>query len=392
MFLNENFLQIWEELSELNEAKADTQKLIDFAGQELADRFLAVKNKLKSPENDLYYWIKNKSSEELEQAVDKAENTKSNTQVKKEVDQGAKLVCSSEHWNVYHITTFEASQKYGRDTKWCITGINNWGDRYWNEYTENGVQFYFLITKGEYDPRGKYSKIAIAAVEQTTGGYSCEVFNQQDTHMLLNNIPYIEEIKIPGIDLSKIDNRVVCFECGIEVKPEEIFYGPHEEYYCKDCFDNTYFRCKKCNELDYAYIAYYEDEHGDKFCIDCYDYSYRSDKLNQLVDKITKNAEATGKLSKEDITIFNYKVYSEKPYMNFTGIATSKEDLHRRIINAISNNTRESTETTTVTIFSAVFGEVIYDKTGVSPNTTKEIDNAVDKFLDSYTDFSINKE
>jgi hypothetical protein len=47
----------------LNEAKADTERLVTFAGQELADRFQAIKNKLKSPENDLYYWIKNKTPE-----------------------------------------------------------------------------------------------------------------------------------------------------------------------------------------------------------------------------------------------------------------------------------------------------------------------------------------
>ena len=49
------FLELYEELSALNEGKVDTQRLVDFAGQELADRFLAIRNKLKSPENDLYY-------------------------------------------------------------------------------------------------------------------------------------------------------------------------------------------------------------------------------------------------------------------------------------------------------------------------------------------------
>ena len=37
----------------LNEAKADIKNLIDFAGEDVANRFLAVKNRLKSPENDL---------------------------------------------------------------------------------------------------------------------------------------------------------------------------------------------------------------------------------------------------------------------------------------------------------------------------------------------------
>ena len=111
------------------ESKADEQRLIDFAGEDLARRFLKLRQRFKSPENDLYYWIKNKNTKELEQAVSNLEMVKSNTQSKKEIgDKGATLVCESEHWKVYHITTFEASQKYGRDSKWCITGVNNYGD------------------------------------------------------------------------------------------------------------------------------------------------------------------------------------------------------------------------------------------------------------------------
>ena len=85
MFLNEEFLEIYEELSELNEAKADTQKLIDFAGEDLANRFLAIKNSLKGAEKDLYYWIKNKTVDELKQTVISAESAKANKQIAKEI-------------------------------------------------------------------------------------------------------------------------------------------------------------------------------------------------------------------------------------------------------------------------------------------------------------------
>ena len=53
--MNKDFLDLYEELSVLNEAKADIQRLIDFVGSEYADKFLAIKHRLKSPENDLYY-------------------------------------------------------------------------------------------------------------------------------------------------------------------------------------------------------------------------------------------------------------------------------------------------------------------------------------------------
>jgi hypothetical protein len=91
--MNYEFLNLYNELSTLNEAKADTQRLVDFAGQKLADRFLAIRNKLKSPENDLYYWIKNKTPGELDSFIRDVEDTKSNTQIKKEVaEQGAELI------------------------------------------------------------------------------------------------------------------------------------------------------------------------------------------------------------------------------------------------------------------------------------------------------------
>ena len=199
----------------LNEAKADTQNLIAFAGEDLANRFLAIKNRLKAPESDLYYWIKNKTPEELEIAVSTLENSKTKTQAKKDLsDAGAKLISETAHWKVYHITTYEAAQKYGRDTRWCITGIDGYGDKYWREYTEDaGVDFYFLITKGEYDPRGEDSKFALALYSHGLG----EAFNQQDDKIAFKDIPYIEEVRIPGYDLNSIQEPAIITDYEINV-------------------------------------------------------------------------------------------------------------------------------------------------------------------------------
>lgn len=55
--------KLWEDFSEpLTESRADMQRLVDFAGAEPASRFFTIKNKLKAPKNDLYYWIKIKQS------------------------------------------------------------------------------------------------------------------------------------------------------------------------------------------------------------------------------------------------------------------------------------------------------------------------------------------
>lgn len=181
--------------SQLSEAKADTQSLVNFAGKDLAFRFLAVKSRLKVPENDLYYWIKNKTVDELEQAVAKAESTKSKSKERKELSKGAELIAENDYWKVYKINTFEAAQKYGRDTNWCITGANGTGDKHWKSYSDLGISFYFYITKGEYDPRGTNSKYALAI---SSDGYY-EVHDQQNNEIYKDDIPNAPSLNIQGI-------------------------------------------------------------------------------------------------------------------------------------------------------------------------------------------------
>jgi hypothetical protein len=267
MFLNEEFISVYEELSNLNEAKADTQQLVDFAGKDLADRFLNIKHRLKGQEKDLYYWIKNKSVAELEQTVSSVENTSSSTKKRKQsAQEGAGLVCETEHWKIYHITSFEASQYYGRDTRWCITGINNYGDTYWNQYTSQGVAFYFLISKQDYDSRGKFSKIAIAYY---TKEHDCEVFNQQDDRITLADIPYVKEISIPDVNL--VDKETyACVDCGILMARDAYVRGPGDAVYCDSCFNSHFSLCTECgNIFDLDKIHTVPD--GEALCQSCFD-------------------------------------------------------------------------------------------------------------------------
>lgn len=289
----------------LSESKADEQRLIDFAGEDLASRFFKLRQRFKSPQNDLYYWIKNKSPQELEQAVSNLENTKSNTQQRKEIDSGAKLVCESEHWKVYHITTFEASQKYGKDTKWCITGAYGEGEKYWKNYTNFGIEFYFCITKDEYDPRGQYSKVAIALYEPDD---SYELYDQRDCTTTSYRVPHFEEIQIPGVDLDSLVNQqaydyicdgcgallsdydesfyvddcvycATCFEercgycdnCGEYMDRDEAIQTGYEEFICPDCAETFYYVCDNCGNLfkEDDIIDYSDDEEDRLICKEC---------------------------------------------------------------------------------------------------------------------------
>ena len=58
--LNESF-----ESKYLIESNQDKLNFEEKFGKELTDQFLNIRKKLKSPENNIYYWIKNKSIEEL---------------------------------------------------------------------------------------------------------------------------------------------------------------------------------------------------------------------------------------------------------------------------------------------------------------------------------------
>ena len=180
----------------LVESKADEQRLIDFAGEDLAKRFFSMKSRLKSPENDIYYWLK-RSPEELEDRLNKLEITKTRSQKDSEASEGAELIYNKNGWKVYHITTYEASAKYGKNTQWCISGSKRWsngerGEEYFNDYTSKGIKFYFYI-------KGNDEKYALAL--GTNGNY--QVFNQVDDEVdgeeVLPNVP-----GLPSFEVSEV--------------------------------------------------------------------------------------------------------------------------------------------------------------------------------------------
>lgn len=138
-------------LEHLNESKADEQKLIDFVGEETAKQYLKLKPRMEQPFNDLYWWIKEGSPQELKDYVDWLTKTKSKSQVEREAKQGAKLLYNKNGWKIYRIDTYEAATYYGKNTKWCISGnypgSEGQGQTYFDDYKNNGViDYYFIIS------------------------------------------------------------------------------------------------------------------------------------------------------------------------------------------------------------------------------------------------------
>ena len=199
----------------------------------LVDRFLNMKSRLKNPYNDLYYWIKLDDVEELENYLNNLDaHIKSKEDTKQKAKDGARLVYSDDNWKVYEITTYEASAKYGKNTKWCITGSKRWSDRgdgrdFWDGYySKDGVRFYFFIKSND-------EKYALAIYP---GDKYCEIYNNEDVQIpFIPNAPLIDEIKVNYSDNSP--GNILINAIMTKKLPENVLFQVFEEV----LYDNTGF-------------------------------------------------------------------------------------------------------------------------------------------------------
>lgn len=188
----------------LLEAKADQDRFKAWAGEELFNRFMKIKDRLDMPEKDMTYWSSSRNPhkpEELEAIVDEIEKEiKEKENEKKLVKEGAEVIFKDSNWLVYSINNFEACKKYGAGTKWCITGTDSmgnegaYGKRYWDSYTRQGNVFYFFLKKG--------SNEKFAVMIEPDGDH--QIFDPKD-----REIPYIEGAPtVPGLpDVSENNPR-----------------------------------------------------------------------------------------------------------------------------------------------------------------------------------------
>lgn len=199
--LKENYSRHQIQEEKLTEAKEDWEKFKIYLQnntdkreeeiEEIIDTFQKNKQRLKPQERDIYYWLK-KPVEELIDTLDNLQTTQTRSEKEKEAKEGAKLLYSDKDWKVYEITTYEASAKYGKNTKWCITGSKRWsndgnGEKYFNEYTKDyKVKFYFFINSD-----GKKYALAVYPNKRF------EIYNDEDiTIPYIPNAPQIDKIGV----------------------------------------------------------------------------------------------------------------------------------------------------------------------------------------------------
>ena len=191
----------------LKESKQDKENFKKWITQKVEDKYAGMpsgnkeafinnwvnnfeedKSALKPPLNDYYYWIKKDDFDAFTAQMFHLNIDKENKQKAKE---GAQLIYNKDGWQVYKITNYQASAKYGKGTRWCISGSKRWsndgsGEKYWNEYSKAGVVFYFFINGNR--------KYALAIYPDNT---TYEIFDDGDNSLgYIPNAPIIEEIPV----------------------------------------------------------------------------------------------------------------------------------------------------------------------------------------------------
>ncbi len=84
---------------------------------------------------------------------------KDSKDLEKELVNSADKIYSDDDLSIVIPRTFEASCKYGANTKWCTTAFDN--PNHYNEYMEKGPLFYLI-----YKPGAEFSKVAIAVDDE----------------------------------------------------------------------------------------------------------------------------------------------------------------------------------------------------------------------------------
>lgn len=141
----------------LLEGKRDQEILNNFLGDDYYSKYQAIKNKIKDADyKDIYKLVK----KDLDDVKDYIDNFQSKTSVKQKTkSSGSKLIYDKDGWKVYRITTYNAAQLYGKNTKWCITGRyaghEERGEEYFDKYIETrkldgGYYFYISDDNDKY--------------------------------------------------------------------------------------------------------------------------------------------------------------------------------------------------------------------------------------------------
>jgi hypothetical protein len=158
---------------------------------------LQTANILSGQEKDISYWIGKGYNDFIRMlhAKKKELNHKAREKAK---SKDAVVAFQNENATVYNIKSYEASCKYGANTKWCITSADT--REHWDSYTKQGINFYFIIIDKDYtwgDGWPQHKKIAVAVMPMYSD-VPYEVYDVMDSMITMSTFEAIlDELHIP---------------------------------------------------------------------------------------------------------------------------------------------------------------------------------------------------
>lgn len=212
------------------------------------DWFEKNRSSLKPPKNDYYYWIK---QDDFDAFTKEVYDHKVAKDKEAQAKQGARLIYDKDGWKVYNITNYPASAKYGKGTKWCISGSKRWGndesgEKMWNDYSSKGIKFYFFIHGN--------TKYALALYPDNK---TFELFDERDNVIAyIPDAPMVDEI---GVDYTTKDDLRIFqnliargdlpnWQHIFEAASNEIYVYEKDDFlYAYDVIPEGYMEWEACN-------------------------------------------------------------------------------------------------------------------------------------------------
>ena len=135
-----------------------------------------------------------------------------------------------------------------------------------------------------------------------------------------------------------------CYSCGCELDTEngEYCYSDIEgEYYCEDCYCNTFGHCENCGEEQYLSDMRYCENDDCYYCDSCYEELIEEEDEDNTIIRSYHNrdlpleflyldSELTGDLKKEDLLYFGFEieVYNTKELISKHKMAKMIREKH----------------------------------------------------------------
>ena len=174
--------------NKINESKDDINKFIKWAGEDLANKFFKLKDRLQGEEKDIYYWM-GLNKQDLAFRLKEVEETPTKKERDKLAKEGSEKIYEDDKWLVLRIDNYEASRRYGKSTKWCISGDrDDCGSRFFDIYTGGLNDIYFYIQKNTpYKYALEFNDI-----------HNWALWNEEDFLDVGEGPLFAEEVKVDG--------------------------------------------------------------------------------------------------------------------------------------------------------------------------------------------------